>query len=54
MHVSCDFISLYLFVLTFVIKLKKKTNYKSHRNISVFCDQKKKDVRFEYVPLKNV
>ena len=36
--VLCDFISLYLFVLTFAMKLKND-NYKSQLNILVFCDQ---------------
>ena len=37
-HVSCDFISLYLIVLTFAMKLES-INYKSHWNILVFYDQ---------------
>ena len=37
-HVPFNFISLYLFVLTFAMKLKN-ANYKSHWNILVFCDQ---------------
>ena len=37
-YVPCDFISLYLFVLTFPMKLKD-TNYKSHWNIFVFYNQ---------------
>ena len=37
-HVPFDFISFYLFVLTFVMKLKD-ANYKSHWNNWVFCDQ---------------
>ena len=37
-HVPCDFISLYLFVLTFAMKLKS-ANCKSNWNISVFYDQ---------------
>ena len=99
-HVPFDFISLYLLVLTFSVKLKD-ANYKSHWNVLVFCGQwkmisdlnmshekfcdfvsvqlfgffgditdkfyflnhwntltffakKRHDVRFEYVPRKNV
>ena len=37
-HVPCNFISLYLIVLTFALRLKSP-NYKSHGNISAFCDQ---------------
>ena len=37
-HVPCDFISLYLIVLTFAMRLKS-ANYKSHWNILVFYDQ---------------
>ena len=39
-HVSCDFISLYLFVLTFAMKLRDD-NYKSHWNVLVIYDQLK-------------
>ena len=49
-HVPCDFILLYLIVLTFAVRLKS-ANYKSHWNILVFYNQWKK-VRFEYHPLK--
>ena len=37
-HFLCDFISIYLFVLTFPVKLKT-TNYKSLWNFLVFYDQ---------------
>ena len=37
-HVPCDFISLYLIVLTFAMRLKS-ANYKSHWNILVFYNQ---------------
>ena len=37
-RVLFDLISLYLFVLTFTMKLKD-ANYKSHRNILLFSDQ---------------
>ena len=37
-HVPCDFVSIYLFVLTFAMKLKSAI-YKSHWNVLVFCDQ---------------
>ena len=37
-HFSFDFISVYLFVFTFAMKLKD-LNYKSHQNILVSCDQ---------------
>ena len=39
-HAPFNFVSVYLFVLTFAMKLKD-VNYKSHSNISVFCDQLK-------------
>ena len=39
-HVSCDFISLYLFVLTFAMKLRDDS-YKSHWNVLVIYDQLK-------------
>ena len=52
-HVPCDFISLYLFVLTFAMKLKS-TNYKRHQYFSIFRPMQNNDVRFEYVPWKNV
>ena len=37
-HAPFDFISFYLFMLTFAMKLKD-TNYKSHWNNLAFCDQ---------------
>ena len=37
-HVLCDFISLYLIVVTFAMRLKSD-NHKSHWNILVFYDQ---------------
>ena len=45
-YVPCDFISLYLIVFTFAMRLKS-ANYKNHWNIL-------NNVRFEYVPWKNV
>ena len=39
-HALFDFISLYLFALTFAMKLKD-ANYKSHWKILLFCDQLK-------------
>ena len=44
-----DFISLYLILLTFAMRLKS-ANGKSHWNVLIFCDH----VRFEYVHYKNV
>ena len=37
-HVPFNFISLFMFVLTFTMKLKD-VNYESHWNMLVFCDQ---------------
>ena len=52
-HILFNFISLYLFVLTFVFKLKN-ANYKSHWYILNILWPMKNDVRFEYVLWKNV
>ena len=49
--VPFGFVSLYLFVLTFAMKLKD-ANYKSRWNRLVFLRPMKNDVRFEYVPWK--
>ena len=38
LHMSRNFISLFLFVLTFAMELKD-AKYKSHWIISVFCDE---------------
>ena len=40
LHVSCDFISLYLIVLIFAMRLKI-ANYESYWNVLVFCNQRK-------------
>ena len=47
-----DFISLYLLVLTFAMKLRSAI-YKIHWKILEFCNQMKYDVIFEYVPRRN-
>ena len=51
-HVPCDFISLYLIVFTFPVRLKN-ANYKSLKCFSILRPMKN-NVRFEYVPWKNV
>ena len=51
-HALFDFILLYLFVLTFAMKLKD-VNYKSHCNYFGIFWTVKNDVRFEYVHRKN-
>ena len=45
---TSDFVSFQLFGLTLVIKLRK-FDFESHRNILIFSDKKRYDVRFENV-----
>ena len=48
-----DFVSFPLFGFTSVKKLRN-FDFESHRNTLIFLDKKIYDVRFEYVPCKNV
>ena len=48
-----DFVSFALFGFTLIMKLKD-FDFESHRNTLIFFDKKRYNVRFEYVPWKNV
>ena len=52
-HDPFNFVSLYLFFLTFAIKLKD-ANYKNYWNVLTFLWPMKNGVRFEYVPWKSI